>query len=169
LQLEAVDFGKYLREIRTAKKMTIRQLELYSGVSNAYISQIERGERGVPSPDILKKIAGPLGVEYADLMEKAGYLDSEVKVEKELDDPIVVMADIVKNQKYANSKEIKDLKGEMRELMEIVGFEDLFKTIDLSDEELLMKYIFVYRGKKVSEDKVKKILSFIRFVAQEED
>lgn len=73
--MDATEFGVYLKRIRKAKKMTIRQLELYSNVSNAYISQLERGDRGIPSPDILKKLSQPLGVDYNELMEKAGYID----------------------------------------------------------------------------------------------
>jgi transcriptional regulator with XRE-family HTH domain len=72
--LEAKEFGSYLRELRKTKKLTIRQLDTYSGVSNSYISQMERGERGVPSPDILLKLSKPLGVEYAELMRVAGYI-----------------------------------------------------------------------------------------------
>jgi transcriptional regulator with XRE-family HTH domain len=72
--LEANEFGIYLKELRTGKKMTIRKLEMLSEVSNAYISQLERGERGIPSPDILEKLAKPLGVDYEKLMAKAGYI-----------------------------------------------------------------------------------------------
>lgn len=74
--MEANDFGRYLKNLRKEKKLTIRQLELYSKVSNAYISQMERGDRGVPSPDILKKLAKPLGVEYEELMQNAGHLSN---------------------------------------------------------------------------------------------
>lgn len=83
--MEASDFGAYLKKIRKEKKLTIRQLELYSKVSNAYISQIERGERGVPSPDILKKLSKPLGVNYEELMQKAGHLPEGITVDKEKD------------------------------------------------------------------------------------
>ncbi|WP_336775381.1 helix-turn-helix domain-containing protein [Paenibacillus sp. MMO-58] len=76
--MEARDFGSYLRSLRKrkSKKLTIRQLGAYSGVSNSYISQIERGERGVPSPDVLLKLAKPLGVSYEELMTHAGYINS---------------------------------------------------------------------------------------------
>jgi len=79
--LEADVFGEYLRCLRKNKKMTIRQLELYSGVSNAYLSQLETGKRGIPSPEILKKLFNPLGVEYKELMIKAGYIGIENNVE----------------------------------------------------------------------------------------
>ena len=75
--MEALEFGEYLKSARIKKKMTIRQLELYSEVSNAYISQLERGKRGIPSPDILKKLAAPLGLDYNELMIKAGYVANE--------------------------------------------------------------------------------------------
>ena len=79
--MEADVFGEYLRCLRKNKKMTIRQLELYSGVSNAYLSQLETGKRGIPSPEILKKLFNPLGVEYKELMIKAGYIGIENNVE----------------------------------------------------------------------------------------
>lgn len=75
--MNAKEFGEYLKSLRREKKLTIRQLDLYSGVSNSYISQMERGARGIPSPDILKKLAKPLGVSYEELMSKSGYFDSE--------------------------------------------------------------------------------------------
>lgn len=82
--MEAKEFGAYLREIRKKKNLTIRQLDTYSGVSNSYISQMERGERGVPSPDILLKLAKPLGVAYEDLMIMAGYIKTPTESEGKL-------------------------------------------------------------------------------------
>jgi len=73
--MEPIEFGRYLRSLRKQKKITIRQLELYSGVSHAYLSQIENGKRGLPSPEILRKLSKPLEVPYEELMYKAGYID----------------------------------------------------------------------------------------------
>jgi repressor LexA len=75
--MKAVEFGKYIRYLRKQANLTIRQLELYSGVSNAYLSQLENGKRNVPSPEILRKLSGPLKVPYEELMAKAGYLVTE--------------------------------------------------------------------------------------------
>lgn len=77
--MESVEFGEYLKKVRKSKKMTIRQLELYSKVSNAYISQLERGERGIPSPDIIRKLSAPLGLDYNEMMIKAGYVEENKK------------------------------------------------------------------------------------------
>ncbi|OCT12531.1 hypothetical protein A8709_32435 [Paenibacillus pectinilyticus] len=77
--MESKDFGEYIRKLRNDRKLTIRQLELYSQVSNAYISQLESGKRGVPSPEILKKLAKPLGVEHEELMIAAGHIHKNEK------------------------------------------------------------------------------------------
>jgi hypothetical protein len=47
---------------------------------------MERGERGVPKPEILKKLSKPLGVEYEELMESAGYLTKEEIVKTAIND-----------------------------------------------------------------------------------
>ncbi|MFC5532250.1 helix-turn-helix domain-containing protein [Cohnella yongneupensis] len=72
--MEPLEFGQFLRSLREGKKLTMRKLDNLSGVSHSYISQIERGERGIPSPDILNKLAGPLGVSPAVFMVKAGHV-----------------------------------------------------------------------------------------------
>ncbi|WP_180953714.1 helix-turn-helix domain-containing protein [Bacillus sp. T33-2] len=76
-----IEFGKYIKSLRKEQNLTIRQLEDKSGVSNAYLSQIENGKRGLPSPDIIKKIHEPLGVGYDELMEKAGYISPDLRAE----------------------------------------------------------------------------------------
>lgn len=73
--MKAKEFGEYIRGLRKAKKLTIRQLEEYSGVSNSYLSQLENGKKEIPSATILKKLSDPLGVAHQELMVKAGYLD----------------------------------------------------------------------------------------------
>lgn len=84
--MEAKEFGVYIRGLRKNKEMTIRQLELYSGVSNSYMSQLENGKRGIPSPDILKKLSSGLKVDYNTLMIKAGYMSEAYdKCDEELE------------------------------------------------------------------------------------
>lgn len=74
-----LQFGKYLKMIRKKKGLSLRTIEKASGVSNAYLSQVENGKRSVPTPDILMKIHEPLGVSYDELMEKAGYISSSTR------------------------------------------------------------------------------------------
>ncbi|WP_315795282.1 transcriptional regulator [Paenibacillus sp. BIC5C1] len=66
------EFGSYLRELRKGKGLTTSKLAEGSGISQSYISQIETGNRGIPTDDILMKLADGLGVDYMDLLSKAG-------------------------------------------------------------------------------------------------
>lgn len=70
-------FYDQLRDMRKLKGFTIRELADRSGVSAAYISQLENGNRGVPSPEVLMKLSEGLNVSYSSLMELAGYLEKE--------------------------------------------------------------------------------------------
>jgi transcriptional regulator with XRE-family HTH domain len=71
------NFGSYLRRIRKARGLSLKQVETSAEVSNAYISQIETGRRRPPHPDILKKLAKVYEVPLKDLLVKAGYFDDE--------------------------------------------------------------------------------------------
>ena len=70
-----MSLGDYLRNLRDTRRMTLREVEQASGVSNAYLSQLENGKLKRPSPHILHKLSGVFGIPYERLMEKAGYLD----------------------------------------------------------------------------------------------
>ncbi|MCM3599356.1 helix-turn-helix domain-containing protein [Robertmurraya korlensis] len=72
------EVGLYLKKLRVERKISIRQLSEKSGVSHAYLSQIENGKRGVPSPDIIKKIAPHLNVSYKELMKAAGHINDDI-------------------------------------------------------------------------------------------
>jgi len=72
------EFGKYLQQLRLDKGLSIRQLANLSKVSHSYLSQIENGERGVPSPDVLKKLAPPLSITYEELMQAAAYIEEVI-------------------------------------------------------------------------------------------
>ena len=49
--------GQYLWDLRQAAQLTLREVEEASGVSNAYLSQLESGKIQKPSPVILHKLA----------------------------------------------------------------------------------------------------------------
>ncbi|GIP38601.1 hypothetical protein J31TS4_18810 [Paenibacillus sp. J31TS4] len=69
------EFGWYIRGLREKEGMNLSRLAQLSGVSHPYLSQIENGKlKGFPSPDILKKISGPLGVSPEELMFRAGHI-----------------------------------------------------------------------------------------------
>jgi transcriptional regulator with XRE-family HTH domain len=66
--------GDYLREQRRIAQLSIRQLADAAGVSNPYLSQIERGLRK-PSAEILQQIAKGLRISAETLYVRAGILD----------------------------------------------------------------------------------------------
>jgi transcriptional regulator with XRE-family HTH domain len=69
--------GEYLREQRTSARLSLRQLSELAGVSNPYLSQIERGLKR-PSAEILQQLAKGLEVSAESLYVRAGILDAEV-------------------------------------------------------------------------------------------
>jgi len=66
--------GEYIREQREQAKISMRQLAQSAGVSNPYLSQIERGLRK-PSADILQQIAKGLRISAEALYGQAGILE----------------------------------------------------------------------------------------------
>lgn len=70
-------FGDYLKQLRKAKGMRIRHIEEKTGVSNCYLSQLETGKRGVPSPEMIRKLSSALGVTHIGMMIKAGHVTED--------------------------------------------------------------------------------------------
>ena len=66
--------GDYIREQREQARISMRQLAQQAGVSNPYLSQIERGLRK-PSADILQQIAKGLRISAEALYVQAGILE----------------------------------------------------------------------------------------------
>jgi transcriptional regulator with XRE-family HTH domain len=66
--------GDFIREQRSAAKVSLRELARTAGVSNPYLSQVERGLRK-PSAEILSAIARGLSISAETLYEQAGILD----------------------------------------------------------------------------------------------
>src|ERR1700757_3899250 len=67
--------GDYIRQQREQAKISLRQLADQAGVSNPYLSQVERGLRK-PSAEILQQIAKALRISAETLYERAGLLDA---------------------------------------------------------------------------------------------
>ncbi|MEY9962808.1 transcriptional regulator with XRE-family HTH domain [Streptacidiphilus sp. MAP12-16] len=72
--LNVGSLGEYIREQRRHAQYSLRQLADAAGVSNPYLSQIERGLRK-PSAEILQQIAKALRISAETLYVQAGILD----------------------------------------------------------------------------------------------
>lgn len=68
------DLGGFIREQRRIAEMSLRRLSEVAGISNPYLSQIERGLRK-PSAEILQQIARGLSISAETLYVQAGILD----------------------------------------------------------------------------------------------
>ncbi len=70
-----MDLGTFIREQRTGAQISLRTLAAKAGISNPYLSQVERGLRR-PSADILAQIAQGLSISVETLLVKAGILET---------------------------------------------------------------------------------------------
>ena len=69
----ASTLSSFLVSARKSRGLTLRQVEARTSVSNAYLSQLERGKIKQPSPNVLHVLAECYDVSYALLLERAGY------------------------------------------------------------------------------------------------
>ena len=69
------ELGNFIREQRDLSRLSLRRLSDLAGISNPYLSQIERGLRK-PSAEILQQIAKALRISAETLYERAGLLEA---------------------------------------------------------------------------------------------
>lgn len=94
-RLPVPDLGAYLREQREAAQMSVRQVAKAAGISNPYLSQIERGLRR-PSAEILQQLAKGLRISAEQLYVRAGILDDRAAgppVQQPYDVTVAILAD----------------------------------------------------------------------------
>ncbi|MER6532364.1 helix-turn-helix domain-containing protein [Streptomyces sp. 900105755] len=89
--LNVGNLGEYLREQRRNAQLSLRQLADAAGVSNPYLSQIERGLRK-PSAEVLQQVAKALRISAETLYVRAGILDAERDL-NEVETRAVILAD----------------------------------------------------------------------------
>ena len=116
------DVGDYIREQRHQAQVSLRQLAKLAGVSNPYLSQIERGLRK-PSAEILQQIAKGLRISAEQLYVRAGILD-----EREGDDTVTtaILADAVLTERQ---------KQVLLEIYESFRNENAVRVNPVGDEE----------------------------------
>jgi transcriptional regulator with XRE-family HTH domain len=68
-------FQEYITRLRSEGELSYRDAAAKAEISAAYLLQIEKGKRDIPSPHILKKLALVYGVPVKEMMRMAGYLD----------------------------------------------------------------------------------------------
>jgi len=87
------DLGGFIRDQRRNARLSLRKLSELAGISNPYLSQIERGLRK-PSAEILQSIARGLRISAETLYVRAGILDATPEGERANADPVgAIVAD----------------------------------------------------------------------------
>jgi transcriptional regulator with XRE-family HTH domain len=70
----AKSLGQGLKTARELRNLSLREVEHATGISNAYLSQLENDKIKKPSPHFLHKLANLYGIGYELLMASAGYV-----------------------------------------------------------------------------------------------
>jgi transcriptional regulator with XRE-family HTH domain len=92
------ELGEFIREQRNSARLSLRRLSELAGISNPYLSQIERGLRR-PSAEILQQIAKALRISAETLYVRAGILDDHSAEHSDLIAHIRAATDIDEYQK----------------------------------------------------------------------
>jgi transcriptional regulator with XRE-family HTH domain len=94
------DLGEFIRQQRGSARLSLRRMSELAGISNPYLSQIERGLRK-PSAEILRQIAKALRIQAETLYVRAGILDER--------DPTDDLADAILRDPYMNEEQKQTL------------------------------------------------------------
>jgi len=100
LNKQLADVGDLIKSQREVARMSVRRLADLAGVSNLYLSQIERGLRK-PSAEILQQIAKALQISAESLYERAGLLSPDDKPRVGVREAITADQDLSAEQRQA--------------------------------------------------------------------
>jgi transcriptional regulator with XRE-family HTH domain len=90
--------GDYLREQRVSARLSLRQLAEQAGVSNPYLSQIERGLRR-PSTEVLQQLAKALRISAEQLYLRAGLVSPDATIGGSVELAVLGDASLTERQK----------------------------------------------------------------------
>ena len=90
--------GVYLKEQRTQSRLSLRQLADQVGVSNPYLSQIERGLRR-PSAEVLQQLAKALRISAEQLYIRAGIVSPDDGADRSVELAVLDDAGLTERQK----------------------------------------------------------------------
>ncbi len=92
--------GEYLKEQRVSAQLSLRQLAEQAGVSNPYLSQIERGLRK-PSAEVLQQIAKALRISAEQVYVRAGILSPDDSVGGSVESAVLGDGRLTERQKQS--------------------------------------------------------------------
>ena len=121
--------GDYIRDQRRDSNVSLRQLAKLAGVSNPYLSQIERGLRR-PSAEVLQQIAKALRISAESLYVRAGILDIDETGARMVEDAIALDTRLTERQKTALLDIYRSFVG-----ADVVADDDLADVVTEANQE----------------------------------
>jgi HTH-type transcriptional regulator, competence development regulator len=85
--------GKTLKDSRDVRSLTLRQVEEATGISNAYLSQLENEKIKKPSANVLYKLASLYNIELDSLLYAAGIIETEAPQKNKLLNTVALSAE----------------------------------------------------------------------------
>ena len=172
--MNAEEFGAEIRGIRKSKNMTLTQLGEKTGYTQAYLSMLENGKKGIPNPKTLKKISDGLGEDNYHLMRLAGYIDDEdiEKLSKSIDEFSKEMKETLKKFIDATGKglkvNLKNLSNLAKDALESDSYKQYlrleekinnyeFDLFDLLDWDFMGGFDIYYKDKLLTDEQKEKV------------
>jgi transcriptional regulator with XRE-family HTH domain len=144
--MEQISFGKFLEGLRG--KMSLREAAQKSGLSHAYIRDLEleknrsTNDKIKPSPETLKKLSEAYNFSYTELMRKAGYL-TEPELDKhpvvEIDLHHILYIEVSAKEITYHARDVKVIKS----IDSLLDFTDFLETLDRHGFKKLDSDLFV--------------------------
>lgn len=111
------DFGSWVKQLRKAKKYSLKQLEVLSGVTASYIHRIESGSRKTPSVPVAEKLAIGLGVSPDEFLRRLNLVSDDTNVDRN----ISLTELIAKNSFTINEKPVShEQKNALLDVMNLI-------------------------------------------------
>ncbi|TYR82117.1 helix-turn-helix transcriptional regulator [Priestia megaterium] len=151
-----MDFGSCIKEMREEKGLSGRELARRASISQAYLSQLERGENKKPSPEIIKKIAKGLDVDYNELMTLAGYLYDTERIQLETEK-------IQRDAEDINSRLLQE-QDKYKKLKLLQSVDKYIQTTKDLHKLLTLNFDVYYKDKLLTKEEKQKLLKIIETV-----
>ena len=107
--------GNCLKTVRKQRRLTLRAVEDKTGISNAYLSQLENDKISRPSPTILHRLAECYAISYEGLMKLAGHPINEERQKRAFRSSVDDIENLTEDEKEKVLEYIQFLKSRRRQ------------------------------------------------------
>jgi HTH-type transcriptional regulator, competence development regulator len=105
--IEETPLGEQLRHLRRGLGYTLKEVEAMTGISNAYLSQVENGKITKPSPDKLYALAEAYNASFDKMMYAAGHLRQGPHPSVSSDAPKTLIGAVLSSKNLTPEEETK--------------------------------------------------------------